>query len=72
MRRMMRGLMRFARDFALGVHTANGIRHGVVRPESTREPDAETAEEGRVWVMRNGPVGVDRAPGWPTPAPSGS
>lgn len=72
MRRMMRGLVRFARDFALGIHTAHGIRHGVVRPESKREPAAETAEEGRVRVIRGGSPVTRRTPGWPHPAPSGS
>lgn len=72
MRRMMRGLVRFARDFALGVHTAHGIRHGVVRPEGVRAPAAEPAEKDRVWVMRGGPVVAARTSGWPNPAPSGS
>lgn len=43
MQGMMRALVRFARDFAVGVHVGHGIRHGVPaapRPRNGRAADA--------------------------------
>lgn len=69
MRWFMGGLVRFVRDFALGVHTANGIRHGVTR-EGSREPVPASAENGGVWRPRGGPVAAGRPPRSPEPVAS--
>ncbi|MGA6204753.1 hypothetical protein ACPESR_08340 [Nocardia testacea] len=69
MRRFMGGLVRFVRDFALGVHTANGIRHGVTR-EGSREQALASAESEGMWMLRGGPVDAGRAARSPEPVAS--
>ncbi|WP_416562883.1 hypothetical protein [Nocardia testacea] len=69
MRRFMGGLVRFVRDFALGVHTANGIRHGVTR-EGSREQAPASAENEGVWMLRGGSVDAGRAARSPEPVAS--
>ncbi|MET8800303.1 hypothetical protein ABZV91_28395 [Nocardia sp. NPDC004568] len=73
MSRTIRALLRFASDFAIGVHAGHGIRHGVPERDARRAGRAAERRAAVAWTASSRPEsgrrGVQAA--GPGPAPVG-